>query len=105
MRDGIATSLNAYFADKLKEGVNNYALSNGRKLKYTYAVDRKIDSGHVQVARDAYALTDATAPFDDLLRVKYELAKTPWKKLDGEAALAASRMITSKPAAPVLVVD
>lgn len=107
-RDGIAESLATFYGADLKEGVNNYELSNLRVLKYTHKVDRKIDNGLVAVAREAYTQADdkPELPFDDLLRVKYELAATPYKKVTGpNAKLAVSRMITSKPAAPTLTVE
>jgi hypothetical protein len=109
-RDGIADSLRQYFGAKLKEGVNNYPLSNGRKLKFTHAVERKVDAAMVEVARQQYEAADdkpAGQTFDDLLRVKYELAKTPWKKLlnGGAASVAFSRCLETKFAASKLEVD
>ena len=108
MRDGIAASLIAYFGTKLNEGVNNYILSNMRKLKFTHKVERKIEPSMVAVARAKFdAAGDKLGSFDDVLRIKYELEAKPWKKLvkGGEAYMACSEMIVSKPAAPVLEVD
>lgn len=111
IRDGIAASLNAYYrADgrTLNEGVNNYELTNGRKLKYTYAVERKIEPSMIAVARAKFeAAGDKLGTFDDVLRVKYELEAKPWKKLinGGEAFLACSEMIVAKDKAPTLEVD
>ena len=108
-RDALAVSLNSYFGSKLKEGVNTYTLSNGRKLKYTYKVDRKVDNAQVAVARAAFdesvdKPTDMV--FDEMLRVKYELAAASYKKVTGEAAkLAVSRMLVTKAAASTLTVD
>jgi len=108
-RDALTVSLNSYFGSKLKEGVNTYTLSNGRKLKYTYKVDRKVDNAQVAVARAAFdesADKPAGMVFDDMLRVKYELADAPYKKVTGEAAkLAVSRMLVTKAAASTLTVD
>lgn len=110
LRDGIAQSLQDFYGDDLKEGVNDYELTNGRKLKYTYKVDRKIDAGLVEVARAKYDQA-ADRPdkftFDALLRVKYELDAKQWKQLatGGPAYMAASEMLVAKPAAPTLVVD
>lgn len=111
-RDAIAASLRTYFGAELKEGVNTYSLSNGRKLKMGHKIDRKIDESMVDVARDAYrkALEDPAnwgpeKSFDELLRIKYELAVAPFKKLSTAAATAVSRMIVAKPAAPTLEVD
>lgn len=110
-RESIAASLRTYFGGDLKEGVNNYNLSNARKLKFTHKVDRKIDAGHIESARAEFALAPAATrngvAFDDLLRVKYELAATPFKKIpaDSAAGKAVARMITTKFAAPVMEVD
>lgn len=104
-RDAIAESLRGFFGDKLKEGVNNYELSNLRKLKFTHKVDRKIEPSLIPVARAAYEKTKPDQSFDDLLRVKYELAAAPFKKLQGEAATAVSRMLVTNVAAPTLEVD
>jgi hypothetical protein len=110
LRDGIADSLRAFYGVDLKEGVNNYELSNGRFVKFTHKVDRKIESSMVVAAREAYeAAPDKPAgvAFDDLLRVKYELTATPFKKLaSGSAAsTAVSRMLVTKFAAPSVKVD
>jgi len=108
-RNAIAASLAHHFGDGLKEGVNNYMLSNGRKLKYKHSISRIIDQAAIGQAREGYVAAADTpdVAFDDLLRVKYELAVAPYKKVQGspEAATAVSRMIISKPAAPALEVD
>lgn len=101
MRDGICESLRVFYGENLVEGMNTYKLSNGRKLKFTHKLDRKIDESRIQLARADYVGDD----FDDLLRVKYELEKKAYDKLDAEQKLAVSKMIETKPAAPTLVVD
>lgn len=108
VRDGIAASLITFFGSKLKDGVNDYLLSNLRKLKFTHKVERKIESSMVAVARAKFEqATDKVGAFDDLLRIKHELDAKAWKKLvtGGEAFTAVSEMIVAKPAAPVLEVD
>jgi hypothetical protein len=107
-RDGIAASLITFFGGKLKEGVNDYVLSNLRKLKFTYKVERKIEDSMLSVARAKFdAATDKVGTFDDLLRVKYELDVKSWKKLlsGGEAHKAVSEMLVAKPSAPTIEVD
>lgn len=107
-RKGLAESLSAYFATDLKEGVNSYALSSGQKLKLTHKITRTVEPSMIEVARKAYEAVAGgagTTPFDDLLRVKYELQVTPFRKLDPEATNAVSRMIVAKPATPMLEVD
>lgn len=101
-RDAISESLRAHFGDKLKEGVNDYKLSNGRKLKLTHKIDRKIDESSIEIARDAYT---GEIAFDDILRKKYELSKRDFDKLTYADELAISRMIVSKLAASTLKVD
>lgn len=108
MRDGIAASLTTFFGKALKEGVNNYVLSNLRKLKFTYKVKREIEMSMVSVARAKFeAATDKVGSFDDLLRLKYELDKKAWNKIaaGGEASKAVSEMIVAKPEAPTIEVD
>lgn len=107
-RDAISDSLRAFYAAELKEGMNNYELSNGRKLKFGHKVDRKVETSMVGVAREEYAKAPVEGvPFDAIIRVKYELEARQYKKtLTSPAALAAlGRMITTKFAAPTLEVD
>lgn len=107
LRDGLASSLALYFGDKLKEGTNNFTLSNGRKLKYTHKIERKITESELKNAKEAYATAaDASDPdFDKLLRLKYELDKKAWDGITDQAAKAFSLCMTAKPAAPTLAVD
>lgn len=110
-RDGLADSLRDFFAAGLKEGVNDYTLSNGRKLKLTHGVDRKIDNSQLAVARAAFEQVgtdgeeDLPCTFDALLRPKYEIVAAEKKKLGVLAWAAFSRCITSKFKAATLVVD
>ena len=107
-RDVIADSLRAFFGEALAEGVNDYRLSNSRKLKLTHGIDRKVEVSEIALARAAYeqvadALKDP--PFDSLLRQKFELEIKPFRALIGEPLQAFSRAITSKPKAATLEVD
>lgn len=109
-RDAVAESLTQYFGDNLKEGVNRYTLSNERTLKLNFARKREVDTPSVDRARKLYteAATGTALPiFDDLLRVKYELAKTAFNKLPegSDAKKAAQTMLVTKPAASTLEVD
>lgn len=86
-----------------KEGVNDRVLADGRKLKATVKITRGINEAMIPLARSEYALlNDAPVEFDTLLKVKYELSVSAFRKLAGHSgALAAvSRMVTSKPAMP-----
>lgn len=108
LRDGIADSLRAFYGDSIKEGVNNYELSNARTLKFDNKIKREIDVAHVTNAREAFDTADdvpAGTTFDSLLRVKYELNKTPWKKLGPNATHAFSRCMVTKHEAPGVKVD
>lgn len=101
MRKAIATST----FQNPKEGVNTHAMVDGRKLKLTHKYTRSVDEASIARARAEYELVnDRPVPFDNLLKVKYDLATTEYKKLElGSAAyLAVSHMVTVKPAAPAL---
>lgn len=106
IRKAIATSLGATLPEGLAEGVNIFTLRDGRKLKLTHTIKREIDEAQIVPTREAYAmLNDNPIAFDTLLRVKYELAKAEWNKLEGEPAKVVSRMLVSKDSAPTLVLD
>lgn len=111
LRDGLADSLRTFFGPKLKEGVNNYDLSNGRKLKLEHKVERKVDEAAVVDARRAYEQAgqeeQLTTDFDSMLRVKHELDKRSFNKLvaGSKAATAFARCIVTKFAAPGIKVD
>lgn len=109
MRQAMADSLIAHFGEGLKEGMNDYELSNRRKLKFKHGVSRSIDAGMIAGARKAYSETGEPTPvaFDDLLRPKYDLDKTQWKKLlKGSAAFNAfAQCMTAKPSSPSIEVD
>jgi hypothetical protein len=101
MRKAIRDSVKTALGDAWKEGTNNLILQDGRTLKVVQSVSRKIDQDLIEITRKTYELVnDRPVVFDDLLRVKYELAKEPFSKLSGEALLVVSRMITSKDEAP-----
>ncbi|MGL5737166.1 MAG: DUF7173 family protein, partial [Beijerinckiaceae bacterium] len=87
MRDALADSLRKHMKADLKEGVNAYSLSNGRKLKLSHNIDRKIDETGLADSRKFYAenATEGDPAFDALLRVKYELNVAPWRKLSEPA--------------------
>lgn len=103
MRKAIEVSLKAAIGDELKEGVNDFTMVDGRTIKYTYSVERKISDAEVKNAREAYdKQNDKPVVFDQLLRVKYELDKKNWDTLSGPAKVAVSCMITAKPKAPTL---
>lgn len=106
-RDAIAESLRTYFADRLKEGVNNYELSNGRKLKLTHKVDRKLEVSMLALAREEYGRANDTdgLAFEDVIEMRPSLNLSNYRKVGSVAATALSHMITSKLAAPTLEVD
>lgn len=106
MRKAIAEAVGKTMPDGLKEGVNAFAMPDGRKLKVTRKIKREIDQAAIGPTREAYAqLNDNPVVFDTLLRVKYELEKREWDKLEGAALLTVTRMITSKDESPVVVLD
>ena len=105
MRKAIATSIKG--AMQTKEGVNKYTLPDGRVLKLTLKIDRKIEEAAIAATRELFEQQNDTGgvTFDALLRVKYELSKRDFDKLPKAAAKVASRMVVSKEAAPTLVFD
>lgn len=106
MRKAIAESVKEALGDKLKEGVNRFDMADGRKLKFSYDLTRTIDESQIDVARQEYSkVNDAPVTFDELLRVKYELAKKEWNKLGAGGKAAVSAMITTKPAAPTMEIE
>jgi len=104
MRKGLAESVKTALGDKAKEGVNHYTLVDGRKLKLTMKTDRAIDEKQITYAREEFGRVNdlSGTTFDALLRVKYELAKAEWNKLNAAEKLAVSHMVTTKDAAPVI---
>lgn len=105
MRKGIAGSIAG--AMEVKEGVNKYTLPDGRVLKLTHKIDRKVEEPEIAATRELFEQQNDTGgvTFDALLRVKYELSKRDFDKLPEAAAKVASRMVVSKDAAPTLVFD
>lgn len=109
-RDGIAESLRQHFGDSLKEGTNNYVLSNQRKVKFGNSIDRKVEVGEMANARKLFEEAEdkpAGITFDELFRPTYEVAKAKYSKvLNGSTAfLAISRCLVTKNAAPSIEVD
>lgn len=107
MRRALHQSVATGMGDLFKEGMNNYPLANGRKLKVQNDIKREIDMTMIPTAREAFALQNdvGNVAFDDLLRTKYELAKAEWNKLSDEAKKAVSVMIDSKPGTPSVTLD
>lgn len=101
MRKAIAQSV---FPNPV-EGTNTHTLPDGRKLKLTHKYTRSLDESQIESTRAAYMeLNDRPVDFDDLLKVRYELATTAYRKLEvgTPASLTISQMITVKPSAPSL---
>lgn len=110
MRQGITNSLVAFFGDDLKEGVNNYELSNGRTLKFTHKVTRTLDADKLREAEQQFNEANdvpSDVHFDDLVRIKYEVSVSTLRKLDvnGTAYRAFAHAMTTKPATPLLDID
>lgn len=106
MRQALADSIKTALGEKLREGVNRYELPDGRAIKLTNKLDRKIEVAEIANAREAYSKqNDQPIPFDAILRTKFELDKREWDKLPDEAQKAISRMIITKPAMPTLEIE
>lgn len=101
MRRALEQSVREHLGADWREGVNKLTLADGRVLKVTHSVKRTVEAGELPAARELYArLNDAPVSFDDLLRVKYELDKRNFDKLEGEAAKVFSRVLVAKDEAP-----
>lgn len=107
MRKGIAASIASTKPDKvLEEGINKHVMPDGRTLKITRKIKREIDEAQIVHTRTLYGeLNSTTVTFDELLRTKYELSVTAFRKLEPEHAVIISRMITSKDESPEVVLD
>lgn len=106
MRRAIHRGVESAMGDLFKEGMNNYPLLDGRKLKVQNGIKREIDTSMISSAREAYQrLNLRDVAFDDLLRTKYELSKVDWNKVSDQGKAAVSVMITSKPDTPSVVLD
>jgi hypothetical protein len=97
MRKAIFAAVSAAMGRTFKEGMNNYSLPDGRVLKVDNPIDRVIDESSIVMARAHYEmLNDKPIDFDDLLRIKYELAKANYNKLTDEGKRVVAQMFTSK---------
>lgn len=105
MRKAIMQSIRNAKGDEFKEGANTLAMGDGRKITCTHKVNRIIDQSQIEVIREEYnALNDRPVPFDDLLKVKYDLVIGPFRKLEGRALEVISDLVTSKEGSPEIVV-
>ena len=102
MRKAIVGSIDA--TQPITEGTNKFLLTDMRKLKIVQKINRMIETPAIEATRALFLEQNDTGgvTFDELLRVKYDLAKAKFDKLPEAAALIASRMITTKLAAPEL---
>lgn len=106
MRKEIVAGLVQTMGDQVKEGVNKFVLPDGRTLKFNYKLERKVDEALLPAVKEEYAaLNSATVPFDDLLRVKYEIDKRSFNKLADAALLTFSKMVTTRETSPELTIE
>jgi len=86
-------------------GVNTHNLPDGTQLKATIKTTRSVIESMIAPTRAEYELlNEPGVPFDNLLRVKYELEVAQWRKIDGHALRVVSRMLETKQGAPSLEV-
>lgn len=106
MRKAIAASAATTMPDGLKEGVNTFALTDGRKLKITRKITRTIEEAQMASVREEFErLNSQSVTFDSLLRTKYELSVAAFRQLDETGAHVVSRMITAKDGTVEMVLD
>lgn len=106
MRTAIRESVRTHLGDKFKEGANTHKMADGRKITVTHKINRTVDDSQISVIREEYeALNDRPVEFDDLLKVKYELSISNYRKLEGRAAEIFSDMVTTKDGSPEVKVS
>lgn len=106
MRLAIMGSVKNHLGEAFKEGANTHKMADGRKITVTHKVNRTIDQTQIDVIREEYnRLNDRPIPFDDLLKVKYDLVIGPYRKLDGKAAEIFSDLVTTKDGSPEVKVS
>lgn len=81
------------------EGTNKLALPGGWELKATVPYTRTLDQ--TKVAELLKELKKAKAP-STLIKTKYELSITDYKKLDDEIRSLVDHILTTKPGTPAL---
>lgn len=92
------------------EGSNTFLLPSGRKLVMQHKISRSVDESQIARARSEYELANhRPVNFEELLKVKYELVTSSFRKLEPAAGMepsaaykAVAIMVTSKPSAPSL---
>lgn len=87
-----------------REGVNSYDLPDGTVLKGTYVINRKLkeDAYKENWSKIVQAAKIPSAVATKLIRTKYELSVTPYKKLDEEQRKAVDGILEIKPGLPKL---
>jgi len=81
------------------EGANKLVLQGGWELKATVPYTRTLDQ--TKVAELLKELKKAKAP-SSLIKTKYELSVTDYKKLDDEIRSLVDSILTTKPGTPAL---
>ena len=86
-----------------KEGVNNYELTAGYKLKLTYKIDRKVEEAAIDMVRKQ--LEEIGVSIDPLIEYKPSLSTKEYKSLvqvNANAAKVFEQCLVIKPASPTL---
>lgn len=106
MRKAIATSVAAaQEGGVLKEGANTVTMADGRKITVTHKINRSLSPDEFGPARASFnAINDRPCDFDDLLKVKYDLVVSQYRKLEGPALAVFSDVMTAKDGAPEVVI-
>lgn len=85
-----------------KEGVNKYTLPDGRMVKGTHKLYRKLDEAAYPSIREAIINTFQIDPEKDIIKRKPEIATGPYKKLPDEIRAVLDDAIIAKPGSPVI---
>lgn len=105
-------TLVGYHFGGFNEGTHK-TVAGGYTLKATLKMSRTIDESQLAIARAEYdLLNDKPVLFDELIKTKYELSVSAYRKLGvddldhiNRAKKAIDRMIVAKPASPTLEVS
>lgn len=85
-----------------KEGVNKYTLPDGRMVKATHKLYRKLDEAAYPSIREALINTFEYDPEDQIIKRKPEIATGPYKKLPDEIRAVLDDAIIAKAGTPTI---
>lgn len=85
-----------------QEGVNKYTLPDGRMIKGTHKLYRKLDEAAYPSIREALINSFQIDPEDTIIKRKPEIATGPYKELPDEIRTVLDDAIIAKPGSPTI---